>query len=142
MSSDDSKPIRWGFGKKLPSDDPLDCKVCDTIWGYFSNDNKPRLNLGSFEDVLSSGCPRHTPLISSFRDYCRSKSGSYPKDVSGNIHMWGYRQVLNLLHLTLGVSWNLTLVEKNGELGHVGTGRLLDRKLCFSRVASPNPVES
>lgn len=28
------------------------------------------INLGSFEDAVSSECPRHTPLVERFRNHC------------------------------------------------------------------------
>jgi hypothetical protein len=48
-----------------------DCTVCHSIWRQFADPDRraPDINLGSFEDALSHGCPKHTPLVKRFKDY-------------------------------------------------------------------------
>lgn len=116
--------------QKAIADKFSDCKVCHEIWHRFTDsDATHQLNLGSLEDVISSGCPRHRPLVESFRDYCRPSRHS-KIDKSHDIGIVAGRKgssvTLTQSLSTLGLFWNLLLVKKAPVTGHAGTGRIID----------------
>lgn len=105
----------------------LDCKVCHDIWRLFADHNAThKMNLGPFEDVVSSECPRHTPLVERFRDYCLNNDAKiYGLDDMG-ICANGEGVELTQSLSTHGNFWDLLLVKQDSVPGHVGTGRILD----------------
>lgn len=111
------------------SDTSLDCKVCHDIWRRFADHNAiHEINLGSFEDALSSECPRHIPLVERFRNFCH-KGNAAIRD-SNDV---GIRAGENMgrVQLTQSLSkggrfWNLLLVKQDSIPDHVGIGRILD----------------
>lgn len=120
-----------GEGSEISSqmalpDTLLDCKVCHDIWCAFTAGKVVHnIKLGSFEDAVSSKCPRHTPLVEHFRDYCIIHHG----DIS-NLNDVGISGVTGItLTKSLsrgGLLWDLLLLKQDCIPNHVGTGRILD----------------
>ena len=87
-----------------------DCTVCHSIWRQFADpDRAPDINLGSFEDALSHGCPKHTPLVKRFKDYCCST------DVSSDLANFRERDDIGMTGRYKGQS--VTLTESLSKLG-------------------------
>lgn len=110
------------------SDTLLDCKVCHDIWRGFADHNATfEINLGSFEDAVLSECPRHTPLVERFRDYCQNRKaiirGSY--NVGIRADRSGHGIQLTASKSKGGFYWSLLLVKQNSVPDHVGIGRIL-----------------
>jgi hypothetical protein len=120
--------------QKANSNTLLDCAVCHSIWRQFADpDGTPDVNLGSFEDALSHGCPKHTPLVKRFKDHCCSSDLSSDRvnfrerDDIGMTGMHKGRSVMLTESLSkLGWCWNLLLVKQDSVPDHVGTARILD----------------
>jgi hypothetical protein len=50
------------------------CQTCKDIWHQFADpETAPAINLGSYEEALSTTCPNHRALVQSFIDFCRSQ---------------------------------------------------------------------
>ncbi|OCL15173.1 hypothetical protein AOQ84DRAFT_279507 [Glonium stellatum] len=110
----------------------LDCEVCQNIWRRFADqDATHEINLGSFEDALSSQCPGHTPLVEHFRDYCRNcrkgdASFRDSDDMGIRAAVKGSSITLTESLSKLGLFWGLLLGKKDSVSNHPGTGRILD----------------
>ncbi|KAM5509971.1 hypothetical protein FOXYSP1_12937 [Fusarium oxysporum f. sp. phaseoli] len=90
------------------------CPTCMAIWLQFSGpESAPDINLGSYEEALSTACLRHKELIQvsdlGFRKPRQGFSISISQSVSGSGHLW-----------------NLLLVKKDDVPEHPGNGRVLD----------------
>ncbi|CAD6591381.1 MAG: hypothetical protein ASARMPRED_005364 [Alectoria sarmentosa] len=111
------------------SDTSWDCKVCHDIWRRFADHNAiHEINLGSFEDAVSSECPRHTPLVERFRNYCHNGNATIRDSNDVGIRAG---ENMGCVQLTQSLSkggrfWNLLLVKQDSVPDHVGTGRILD----------------
>jgi hypothetical protein len=106
-----------------------DCSICHDIWRLFSEpDTNHKVNLGSFDEALSSPCPRHTPLVKQFRDHCISGGHirEQPNDVGFIKRGSGSSATLTQSLSNLGAYWNLLLVKRDTVPDHPGTGHLLD----------------
>ena len=123
-----------GEGSEAPSqialsDTLLDCKVCHDIWRGFADYNATyEINLGSFEDAVISECPRHTPLVERFRDYCHDGNAiiRVPDDIGIRAGRNGHNVELIESISKGGRYWSLLLVKQNSVPDHVGIGRILD----------------
>ena len=104
----------------------LDCKVCHDIWRAFAGDKDVHeIKLGPFEDAVSSKCPRHTPLVKHFRDYCNINDDHIP--VSNDVGIYVNKDIRLTESLSRGGRyWHLLLLKQNSIPDHVGTGRILD----------------
>ena len=104
----------------------LDCKVCQDIWRRFAeHDFTQEINLESFDNAVSSKCPRHTPLVERFRDYCYN--GREETMDSHDIGIRAGDDVTLFQSLSrLGRFWGLLLVKPDSDQNHIGTGRILD----------------
>ena len=105
------------------------CTVCRDLWRFFSDtDAAHKVSLGSFSEALSVQCPKHTPLVQQFRDYCVAldflKTG--PKDVGFVRGSSRSSTMLTQSVSMLGAYWNLLLARQDAVPGHIGTGRVLD----------------
>ena len=107
-------------------DTSLDCKVCHDIWCAFADDRVVHeIRLGPFEDAVSSKCPRHTPLVDHFRDYCFINNDHISD--SNDVGICAGKGINLTESLSrLGLYWNLLLVKRDSIPNHVGTGRILD----------------
>ena len=130
--SGSSTEVREGSeapGQIALSDTLLHCKVCHDIWRGFADHNATvEINLGSFKDAVLSECPRHTPLVERFRDYCHDGKDmtrdSY--DVGICAGKWG-PNIRFLESISKGGRyWSLLLVKQKLAPDHVGIGRILD----------------
>ncbi|KAH7201509.1 hypothetical protein DER44DRAFT_870315 [Fusarium oxysporum] len=88
------------------------CPTCMAIWLQFSDpESAPDINLGSYQEALSTACPRHKELIQEFVHYIRSEepnSQSFDRsDLGGHL-------------------WNLLLMKKDDVPEHPGNGHVLD----------------
>ena len=110
-----------------------DCKICDDILLRFTDTStRHEINLGSFDEALSSRCPRHTRLIRAFKDVC-SGSGDGPRgseettDV-GFIERYEGDPMLDLTESIskLGTCWALLLKSNSGLPDHTRVGRVLN----------------
>jgi len=108
------------------------CKICNDILLRFTDTStKHEIDLGSFDEALSSSCPRHTPLIKTFKDVC-SGSKDRPRrsettDVGfGKRYEGGRKLTLTESILQLGACWALLLKSNPGVPDHPGVGRVLD----------------
>lgn len=105
------------------------CEVCNDLWRLLTEHGFRRnINVGSFDEALSSKCPDHTRIIEEFKNTC----DDYPhhagisKDVGftrGNSD-----SSTSLFHSLqhFGRVWNLVAVQKNDVKDHPGNGRVLD----------------
>lgn len=111
------------------SDTLLDCKVCHDIWRGFA-DHKAiyEINLGSFENAVSSECPRHTPLVERFRDRCHKENANIRGSDDVGIRLGENEERVQLIKSLSngGAYWSLLLVKQDSVPDHVGTGRILD----------------
>lgn len=114
-----------------------DCEVCYKIWRQFADPtNRPELNLGTFDEALSTDCPTHTPLIQGFKDHyfeAAQKRGWGKKDLDvgfqagrPELDMRQYSPRLIQSIKKLGLCWNLILHHQENTPNHPGTGRVLD----------------
>ncbi|KAJ4246271.1 hypothetical protein NW762_013622 [Fusarium torreyae] len=105
-----------------------DCTTCQAIWRRLTDDKyTDEINLGSFEEALSTQCSTHKPLIQSFFEYVCAE-GDYPtsKDVGFDEGYEGDSlQIRDTLSGRRFESWGLLLVKKSVP-DHPGTGRKLD----------------
>ena len=98
------------------SDTLLDCKVCHDIWRGFADHNAIfKISLGSFEDAVLSECPRHTPLVERFRDYCQNRESMIrgSDDVGIRADRSGHGIQLIESISKGGGYWSLLLVKQN-----------------------------
>ncbi|KAI1390059.1 heterokaryon incompatibility protein-domain-containing protein [Hypoxylon trugodes] len=112
-----------------------DCSVCGSIWlGLATTELAEGINLGSFDEALSSPCSIHTTLVQQFKDYCEPKEGErtwrHPaadsKDV-GIVPRSKTRSATIYPSLSsLGLFWHLLLVNRPSVPNHPGTGRILN----------------
>jgi hypothetical protein len=112
-----------------------ECQVCDDIWQMFADPGnaKREIVVGSFEQALASPCPKHTPILESFRDYvggsCSSTDVGFrnPRLSTFGGHPSG---VLLLESVSKNKIWQKTfemlLVKKGDVTDHPGTARILD----------------
>jgi len=117
-----------------PPSPPFDCKICKDIWRQLTKpEDRPEINLGSFDDAVLSGCPIHTPLLERFRDYCLGieEPASIAKREPEDVGFWGRGGKESSACLIQSISkgglcWNLLLVNKETVSDHPGTGCFLD----------------
>lgn len=105
------------------------CDVCSRLWKFFGGTGeKHPVDLGSFEEALSSPCLDHTEIIRAFRDQVRvQRNGILPKTSDlGFLHHEGDSITLTQSVTELGVCWELLLAEDNEQDDHPGIGRVLD----------------
>lgn len=108
---------------------PAECNTCKTITQGFTTNSQRKRNQDSFVHIIDLKCLKCAPLVSSFRDFCRSR-GKESKDLAirsigsgiACLQVWDgdYEP---------GMDWDLRLV-KRGQ-GHPGTGRILDRDWAY-----------
>lgn len=56
------------------------CKLCQEIWQVFTAETPPRhIDFGSAEEVTSTNCPDHTPLVKAFLDYLSNQADRWTK---------------------------------------------------------------
>ncbi|KAH7180178.1 hypothetical protein DER46DRAFT_631152 [Fusarium sp. MPI-SDFR-AT-0072] len=107
------------------------CPTFMAIWLQFSGpESTPDINLGSYEEALSTACPRHKELIQEFVHYIRSEE---PNNQSFDSSDLGFRKPRQGFSISISQSvsgsghlWNLLLVKKDDVPEHPGTGRVLD----------------
>ncbi|KAI1017623.1 hypothetical protein LB504_003908 [Fusarium proliferatum] len=112
---------------------PSDCTTCQAIWQRFTGDEfTDEINLGSFEEALSTQCLTHKPLVQMFfdhiyagGDYLDSQDVGFDAGCEGHSVMFqetlsGYDKHFR------GEVWNLLLVKKDSITDHPGNGRILD----------------
>ncbi|KAL2824062.1 heterokaryon incompatibility protein-domain-containing protein [Aspergillus cavernicola] len=104
-------------------DASLNCEICREISKAFADHDSPyKVDLGSFEAVADSKCPKHTPLLEAFKDYSHSKTRK-----SDNIELQVYKGCsVSLRRSRVGSVWNLLLVKQESLPNHIGTGRILN----------------
>jgi hypothetical protein len=106
-----------------------DCKICDDILVRFTDpDIDHDIDLGSFDEALSSQCPRHRPLVKAFKDHCSAgpwTHGHEPQDVGiqsrKDTSVTLYESISKL-----GLYFSLLLENRPEFPNHAGTGRVLD----------------
>lgn len=53
----------------------VNCKICQQIWRVFTAETvRMHVDLGSAEEVTSTNCPDHTPLVKAFIDFLGSQA--------------------------------------------------------------------
>ncbi|KAI9925558.1 hypothetical protein MW887_005939 [Aspergillus wentii] len=102
----------------------FDCKICNDIWRRFEDPKSTHeISLGR-QDAASSKCPRHTPLVEQFKEYCGDERQC---DDMGIREGYGEGSLCIIESLSdFGIYWDLLLVKQDSDPGHVGTGRILD----------------
>lgn len=105
-----------------------DCEICKSILRMLTSSTvAPEIPLGTFEQALDSNCPRHTPLIASYKEYCLENGPSEPDgivcvlkpiDAKGHIHM-------RMSFAFADLRWRL-LLNWRSVPGHIGIGRVFD----------------
>ncbi|KAH7223027.1 hypothetical protein BKA60DRAFT_668960 [Fusarium oxysporum] len=107
------------------------CPTCMAIWLQFSEpESAPDINLGSYEEALSTACPRHKELMQEFVHCIRSEE---PNSQSFDRSDLGFRKPRQGFSISISQSvygsghlWNLLLVKKDDVPQHPGNGRVLD----------------
>ncbi|EXK38392.1 hypothetical protein FOMG_08790 [Fusarium oxysporum f. sp. melonis 26406] len=107
------------------------CPTCMAIWLQFSGpESAPDINLGSYEEALSTAFPRHKELIQEFVHYIRSEE---PNSQSFDSSDLGFRKPRQGFSISISQSvsgsghlWNSLLVKKDDVPEHPGNGRVLD----------------
>ena len=108
-----------------------DCKTCDEILLRFADSSTNHdINLGSFDEALSSQCPRHRPLIKAFKDHCGARPPSHGRESQDvGIQSSGRKNTTVTLYESisrLGLFFGLLLKNRPDVPNHAGTGRVLD----------------
>ncbi|WKT49355.1 Heterokaryon incompatibility [Fusarium oxysporum f. sp. vasinfectum] len=104
------------------------CPTCMAIWLQFSGpESAPDINLGSYEEALSTACPRHKELIQEFVHCIHSEE---PNNQSFDRSDFGFRKPRQGFSISISQSvsgsghlWNLLLVKKDDVPEHPGNGR-------------------
>ncbi|KAK7961163.1 hypothetical protein PG988_012377 [Apiospora saccharicola] len=106
-----------------------DCTTCQDIWELFSDPKSAHaVNLGSFQEALSTSCPNHKPLVQAFYEYVTDgeEADTETLDV-GLTRDAEDRSVRFDQSITdLGLFWHLLLVKDAAVESHTGTGRIRD----------------
>lgn len=125
------------------------CKLCQEIWQVFTAETPSRhIDLGSAEDVISTNCSDHTPLVKAFLDYLSNQADYWTKKgdpaslhdlgISCFHHPRAPRARLVLLEARISMTWGpltqweLLLENRSGVPDHPGQG-------CIS---NPNWVDT
>ncbi|RGP58395.1 hypothetical protein FSPOR_11896 [Fusarium sporotrichioides] len=108
-----------------------DCLTCKAIWHLFTDPgNASQVNLGSYQEAISTTCQNHKELVLKFTDYVLSESSDSGAFENNDLGLYqqrkgdSIRMTRSLSHL--GTGWNLLLLNKDHIPGHPGKGRLLD----------------
>lgn len=102
------------------------CTVCQDIWKlFFDPESVQRVNLGSFEEALSTTCAAHKCLVEAFATHC-----GHPNADTQDIGLISGGHTSSV-HMTESISrggqfWDLLLVKDASEKSHPGKGRILD----------------
>ncbi|KAK1655258.1 heterokaryon incompatibility protein-domain-containing protein [Colletotrichum phormii] len=127
-----------------------DCNICHRIWTFLetspsNGDRDPvtlgpfdYVNLGSFEEALSSKCSRHLPLVKSFHNFCNQRRplfGRNPADIDIKFQRPG---VLTFEESTsTGVQYaNFLLLKRESIPNHPGIARILDPEWIDTSVVA------
>ena len=113
-----------------------DCTICQNLWKpLVDRAAKQEVNFGSFEDVQSSKCSIHTPLVKAFVDHCLEveKRGDRLSSIRDafdiGIRAGGSKDCSPSLTESikhLGRFWDLLLVQNDSIPNSPGTARILD----------------
>lgn len=117
-------------------DTVLDCEICDAIWSRLSGPDgirtDPEINLGSFEDALSTRCKRHKQIVEWFHRYCKKKKRARPfgiqrdrTDLGIRIRRPGSLTFTESLEFG-GLYADLLLMRRDPIQDHPGIARALD----------------
>jgi hypothetical protein len=109
------------------------CETCHAMWQRLTSEQPlvGNVNLGSFDEALSTSCPHHKPLIQEFYDYTGYKDNegydvSTSKDVGFGPGVEGRHVFLTEPVSSFGFFWNVALVNDDSVPNHPGTVRVLD----------------
>ncbi|KAF4331605.1 heterokaryon incompatibility [Fusarium beomiforme] len=102
------------------------CQTCRAIWQRLTSEQplEGNVNLGSFDEALSTSCPHHKPLLQAF--YEEHNEVSTSKDVGFRSDAQRHHIYLTESVSSLGVCWRVALANNNSVPNHPGTVRLLD----------------
>ncbi|QPC69118.1 hypothetical protein HYE67_011349 [Fusarium culmorum] len=109
-----------------------DCSACKAIWYQFTHpDSAPEVNVGFYEEALSTTCPNHKVLVQKFIAYIRSKGIDEELYNIGDIGLYkrgGFHRGVSLLSSISksGQGWKLLLLNKPDVPNQPGNGRILD----------------
>ena len=106
-----------------------DCGTCKALLQRFTDPTfRDEINLGSWDEALSSLCPSPLPLIKAFHAYCSEKEHFHhdTKDVGIVRGVEGHSVELFPSISKLGAVWALLLAQGADVTDHAGTGRVLD----------------
>ncbi|KAK8057867.1 hypothetical protein PG996_011804 [Apiospora saccharicola] len=107
-----------------------DCTTCQDIWKLFSDPKSAHaVNLGSFQEALSTSCPNHKPLVQAFYDYVtdsEEEADTETLDVGLTRDAEDRSVRFDQSVADLGLFWHLLSVKDAAVESHPGTGRILD----------------
>ncbi|KAK1718440.1 heterokaryon incompatibility protein-domain-containing protein [Colletotrichum lupini] len=120
-----------------------DCEICHQIWTRLTTSPSGKyhdtVNLGSFEEALSSKCSRHVPIVRMFHELC-SKSRQLKSldsaDVGIRFPRTGALQLTENIK-TGGRYADLLLVKRDSIPSHPGIARILDPEWIDTSVVTP-----
>ncbi|KAK1539305.1 uncharacterized protein CCOS01_00619 [Colletotrichum costaricense] len=124
------------------SNDISDCEICHQIWSRLTTSPGGKyhdtVNLGSFEEALSSKCSRHVPIVKMFHELC-SKSRQLKSldsaDVGIRFPRTGALQLTENIK-TGGRYADLLLVKRDSISSHPGIARILDPEWIDASVVT------
>jgi len=108
-----------------------ECKTCEALLRRFTDPTfKDEINLGAWDEALSTVCLKHRPLIQAFREHCSSGKNNFGQTDTTDvgINRGGKDHSVDIFPSIskLGVHWALLLARKAAVEGHAGAGRVLD----------------
>lgn len=106
-----------------------ECQICDDILQLFVDPrNAEAVVFGSFDQALASPCPKHTPILESFKKYVEGHRPLAGTDVG--FHPAFRESIVKLFDSSSREppSFNMFLVKKTDVAGHPGNARILDHK--------------
>ncbi|RGP71732.1 heterokaryon incompatibility [Fusarium longipes] len=109
------------------------CRTCCAIWQRLTSEQpvEGTFSVGSFDEALSTDCPRHKPLLQAFYDYTGYKDeDGYENSTSKDVGFWsggdGHHVHLTESVSSLGMCWSVALIKDSSVPNHPGTVRVLD----------------
>lgn len=99
------------------------CSICLKIWNCL-NKFSPQQGelLGHFQELLSSGCPGHMPLIQELQERC---GRHHMRDIAIYVYSGSQWGTASLLPLTGSREWSISIAEDLSVSGHPGIVRVL-----------------
>lgn len=109
---------------------PGECESCRQIWQLFARSEPvDKIQLGSFDEALSTQCHRHRPLVQALIENVRENSSTPFTSERSEVYLeHGFEGDVEISALVSGVGryWRLLVVKEDAVPHHPGTGRILN----------------